>query len=85
MIGRPNRLEVYGDEAGEWRWRLKAGNGRTVAASEEGFTRRGYALDRGKIAAEAGGRPYRLEVDGEDRGLFTASGEPAEGESAAPA
>jgi uncharacterized protein YegP (UPF0339 family) len=28
------RFEVYEDEAGEWRWRLIAGNGRTVATGE---------------------------------------------------
>jgi Domain of unknown function (DUF1508) len=80
MSGRPNRLEVYGDDAGEWRWRLKAGNGRTIADAEEGFSRRAYALRKGKVAAMGAGRPYRLEVDDEDQGLYTAAGEPIEGE-----
>lgn len=29
--------DVYEDVAGEWRWRLKAGNGETVADSGEGY------------------------------------------------
>lgn len=30
---------VYLDAAGEWRWHLRAANGRFVACSGEGFTR----------------------------------------------
>lgn len=35
----PYEVEIYEDEAGEWRWRLKAGNNRIVADSGEGYTR----------------------------------------------
>lgn len=38
------RFEVYKDEAGEWRWRLKATNGETVANSGEGYKNRIDAL-----------------------------------------
>lgn len=31
-------VQVYQDDAGEWRWRLKASNGEIVAVSE-GYTR----------------------------------------------
>lgn len=31
------RFEVYRDAAGEWRWRLKAANGRIVGDSGEGY------------------------------------------------
>jgi uncharacterized protein YegP (UPF0339 family) len=31
------KFEVYRDAAGEWRWRLKAANGRIVADSGEGY------------------------------------------------
>lgn len=31
------RFDVYQDRKGEWRWRLLAGNGRTVADSGEGY------------------------------------------------
>lgn len=34
------KVDIYKDQAGEWRWRLIAGNGQTVASSGEGFTRR---------------------------------------------
>lgn len=30
----------YKDKAGEWRWRLVAANGETVADSGEGYTRK---------------------------------------------
>lgn len=32
------KIEIYVDSAGEWRWRLRSPNGRTVAASGEGFS-----------------------------------------------
>lgn len=31
------KFEIYRDRAGEWRWRLKAGNGRIVGDSGEGY------------------------------------------------
>ena len=33
------RFEVYRDKKGEWRYRLRASNGRIIAASE-GYTRK---------------------------------------------
>jgi uncharacterized protein YegP (UPF0339 family) len=33
-------IEVYEDDAGEWRWRLKAGNGETIADGAEGYDSR---------------------------------------------
>jgi len=30
-------FEVYADGAGEWRWRLKARNGRIIADGAEGY------------------------------------------------
>jgi len=38
-------FEVYKDKAGEFRWRLKAGNGQNIASSGEG-----YAEKRGCLA-----------------------------------
>lgn len=32
------KIEVYQDAKGEWRWRAKAGNGRIVAESGEGYS-----------------------------------------------
>ena len=31
------KIEIYEDTAGEWRWRLKAANGKIVATGGEGF------------------------------------------------
>jgi uncharacterized protein YegP (UPF0339 family) len=36
------KLRIYEDKSGEWRWRLRAANGRTIADSGEGYkTKRG--------------------------------------------
>lgn len=35
-----DRLEIYRDGAGEWRWRLIAANGQIIASSGESFTRK---------------------------------------------
>ncbi len=37
---RPSIVEFYQDEKGEWRWRVRAGNGRIVGDSAEGYKRR---------------------------------------------
>ena len=44
---------IYRDAAGEWRWRTTARNGRIVAASSEGFNRRGGARNNLRLTAEA--------------------------------
>jgi uncharacterized protein YegP (UPF0339 family) len=41
---RPYRIEVYADNAGEHRWRMKAPNGKIVADSGEGYERRAAAI-----------------------------------------
>ena len=35
------KFSIYKDKAGEWRWRLKASNGRIVATGGEGFSSKG--------------------------------------------
>jgi uncharacterized protein YegP (UPF0339 family) len=37
------KIEIYRDQKREWRWRIKARNGRVVWASSEGFKRRARA------------------------------------------
>ena len=37
---RQAKLEIYRDGRREWRWRLRASNGRIVADSGEGYCRR---------------------------------------------
>lgn len=36
-------VTVYRDEGGRWRWRLRVGNGKNFAASNESFASRGNA------------------------------------------
>ena len=37
---RTAKLQIYRDAKREWRWRLRASNGRIVADSGEGYRRR---------------------------------------------
>jgi uncharacterized protein YegP (UPF0339 family) len=37
-------FEVYKDKAGEYRWRLKAGNGQNIASSGEGYAEKRSCL-----------------------------------------
>lgn len=39
------RFEIYKDELGEWRWRLKAANHQIIAVSGEGYINRKDAVD----------------------------------------
>ena len=45
MDEQEDTVEVFRDNAGEWRWHRQAANGRIVAASGEGFQDRGYAIE----------------------------------------
>lgn len=38
------KLEVYRDEADEWRWRVRAANGQIIGVSEEGYVDHAYAV-----------------------------------------
>jgi len=40
---REPRYEIYPDGAGEWRWRLKAANGRIIADGSEGYCEKRHA------------------------------------------
>lgn len=69
------RFEVYQDRAGEWRWRLRAGNGQIVADSGEGYATssnarmairrvlRGASIDEVTHVLEGG--EFTLDVVGE--------------------
>lgn len=37
---RQNKVEYYKDKNNEWRWRVKAPNGNTLADSSEGYKNR---------------------------------------------
>ncbi|HEY8562826.1 MAG TPA: DUF1508 domain-containing protein [Pyrinomonadaceae bacterium] len=38
------KFEIYQDEKGEWRWRLRAANGETIATSGEGYKNHKHAF-----------------------------------------
>ncbi len=37
---RPDKIEIFKDVRGEWRWRRRAGNGQIIETSGEGYTRK---------------------------------------------
>jgi uncharacterized protein YegP (UPF0339 family) len=56
---RAGGVRYYQDAEGDWRWRVKAANGRIIANGTEGYTRRAdvlraYATARALICADAG-------------------------------
>jgi uncharacterized protein len=42
------RLHIYKDKRGEWRWTLFAGNGKKLANSGEGYTRKRRCVEMTK-------------------------------------
>lgn len=40
MSERRAHFEIFRDSRGDWRWRLRAGNGRVIADSGEGYASR---------------------------------------------
>ena len=38
------KVLVYQDEAGEYRWQVRADNGEIIADSAEGYRHKGYAI-----------------------------------------
>jgi len=45
-----DRVRVYPDAKGEWRWQALAGNNEIVATSGEGYVDRGWAEDAARRA-----------------------------------
>ncbi len=45
LTRNPAAFELYEDEAGEWRWRLRHRNGDVIADSGEGYSSRSAAID----------------------------------------
>jgi len=54
------KFEVYKDKAGEFRFRLKAGNGETVLTSE-GYTSKSSAMNGIESVKKNAGDPSRFE------------------------
>lgn len=57
---RHDAVEVYRDRQGTWRWRCVAPNGRIVADSGEGYSRKGAAVHAAHREADA--RDATVEV-----------------------
>ena len=58
---RHDKVEVYLDDAGEWRWRRIAPNGEIVAVGE-GYVAKSDAID----SAEDYGGGFPIEVQGDE-------------------
>lgn len=43
-------VRIYRDAKGEWRWQVKAGNGRVVADSAEGYVNKSNAVHGAVVA-----------------------------------
>lgn len=51
----PKTVEVYKDAEGKYRWRAVAKNGKVIAASEQGYSTKRYALSKAERYADAYG------------------------------
>lgn len=45
---KKDKIEIYQDKKGEYRWRRIATNGQNVGASSEGYNRKSDCLDNAK-------------------------------------
>jgi len=60
---RTPKLEIYRDGRREWRWRLKASNGRIMADSGEGYRRRASVYEAvGRVMSILAGDVPVVEV-----------------------
>lgn len=55
------RFVMFKDKGREWRWRLVARNGRSIAVSGEGYKRRGAALKAIHRVRAASNTPIEIE------------------------
>ena len=52
-MSKKMRVEVFRDTASDWRWRIKASNGKIVATSGEGYKRKNSCVTMAqKLCAE---------------------------------
>lgn len=45
FIGASMKFQIYKDSRGEWRWRIRAANGKIVADSGEGYKNQQDCID----------------------------------------
>lgn len=62
----PGTFEVYEDNAGKYRYRLKAANGEVIATGQE-YSTRGTALLAARIVMDAAKGAPIVDVDGDDQ------------------
>ena len=56
------KFEIYADKSGEYRWRLVASNGQTVASSGESFDSKANAKRAAENVKEKAGKAAIVEV-----------------------
>lgn len=59
LPSRADHVEIYKDNAGQWRWRRKAPNGETIADSSEGYDKKTHALN---MAIRVNAKPCWFEM-----------------------
>jgi uncharacterized protein YegP (UPF0339 family) len=58
----PERVVVYLDPTGRWRWHAVARNGKITAAAEQGYASKYYARDKATAYATAFGLPVDIDT-----------------------
>jgi uncharacterized protein YegP (UPF0339 family) len=76
------KFEVYDDAGGKPRWRLRAGNGQTIAASGEAFSDRSGAT-RAAESFKAGAKTHTYEVYADRGGEYRWRAKAANGQAVA--
>jgi uncharacterized protein YegP (UPF0339 family) len=56
------KFEIYADSSGNYRWRLKAANGQTVASSGESFSSKSSATRAAENVRDNAGSATIVEV-----------------------
>lgn len=62
---RGERIEVYPDRAGEWRWKWKAANNRIIADSGEGYVTKEGAWEDAERVRHSNPEVPVYEVEGD--------------------
>ncbi|MEL7490778.1 MAG: DUF1508 domain-containing protein [Pseudomonadota bacterium] len=53
-------FEIFEDASGQWRWRLKGGNGQTIATSHEGYSSKQACRDALEKVKRSANAPVRV-------------------------
>ncbi|MGQ4661298.1 DUF1508 domain-containing protein [Lysobacter sp. F6437] len=59
----PAHFQLYKDDDGEWRWRLRAaGNGKIIADSAEGYVKRADCIAGIRLVKDVGATTYIWDI-----------------------